>query len=519
MNSNNMHISMWKKPEGVCLVAIITLGLMLRLYGVDLPLLDALQIKQTHVAMIARNLFYDGMNVFCTRLDHYGGCFILEFPIMHSITALLYYIFGIHEVVGRMVNVTFSLGAMLVMYGLARQFLSWYSAMGALIIFVISPINIYCGRAYMVEPSMMFFSIAAIYFFLVWRKTNRILLFVISILCTALAGLAKPPAIMVLAPIITAWFVKEKWSLLKDRKFWLYVFFGLTPVIAWAIYAKIVNASNPDIPPNMGGNWLKVINGGGNVFEVWLDLWTNPAFYIKNLKWIFVAILTPIGFVGALIGCFVAPAGSNRKMLYVWLGAFVAFLFIVASANIGHPYYKLYVLPPAAIMFGYAVERYAQKEYLRKLIKNRSLFVLACALSCLVIIGYGIGFYKFYSYMYDTKIRMPYVLEVSEILQNQTPEDAYVLKCQPGATPAAVSYYSKRKTMGKGFYILSDEEGIALLEYERSHGATTYLAIDTVYGSGVEETKKHKMFWRHLNENYKPIALTDHYLIFDLRKP
>ena len=162
MNNNPKTFSVWIKYEGAILAVIVILGIAMRLYGINLPLVDSHQIRQAQTAMMTRNLYEDNMNIFRTRLDFFGnvpGYIIMEFPLMHAITALLYYLFGVHEVIGRLVSVVFSVGAMFLMYGLARQFLSRVGAFAALVLYVFSPMNIFFSRAFMPESSMMFFMV------------------------------------------------------------------------------------------------------------------------------------------------------------------------------------------------------------------------------------------------------------------------------------------------------------------------------------------------------------------------
>ena len=155
-------VQYWIANEQIILMAIVLLGLALRLYGIDLPLTDSHQIRQAQTAMMTRNLYEDGMNMFLTRLDFFGnnpGYIIMEFPLMHEITAGLYHFFGVHEFLGRLVIVIFSVGAMFLMYGLARQFLAVGGALAALALYTFSPMNIFFSRAFMPESSMMFFRV------------------------------------------------------------------------------------------------------------------------------------------------------------------------------------------------------------------------------------------------------------------------------------------------------------------------------------------------------------------------
>lgn len=506
--ANSHSRNMWAVVAG-----IVLLGVLLRLYGITSPLVDALQIKQAHTAMIARNLFYDGMNILCTRFDHIKGCIGLEFPLMHSMTAQMYYVFGVQEIIGRLINVAFSAGSMFAMYALARRFLPTAAALAALGLYMLSPTNIYVSRAFMVEPSMMFFEVSAVYLFLRWLEDGKWTIYVFAVTSAALAFLVKPTAAIIFVPVMTAWFLKNKWKMFCRFDFWLCIVLTMTPVLLWMLHANYINFNNPDMPITHKELWWTVLLGRGSI----LYHLTDVGFYLKMGGWN-MSLLTPLGFIGMVAGCFFIPHGDQRKILYAWLGAILAFFIVFAGANRGHPYYQLHLLPPAAILFGFALKRILDSRVaIGKMVKGKLMVVLVVLAVVLIVAAYGIGYVKYFSYMYDTSLRMPYALEVSKIVQGRTPSNAIVLLNQPGAiTGGPISYYSKRTTWEFG--VESDEKAIAELERQRARGATTYVAIDTIYGSGVQNTKSHESFWRYLNDKYNSIVTTDHYLIFDLIK-
>jgi len=511
------HTYMCQKHERAILGFIVGLGLAFRLYGINAPLVDSHQIRQAQTAMMTRNLYEDNMNVFRTRLDFFGnspGYVLMEFPLMHGITALLYYLFGVHEMIGRLVNVGFSIGAMFLMYGLARKFLSHFGSMATLALYTMSPFNIYFSRAFMPESSMLFFSIGAIYYSLKWLEDKRWHLYVGSIVFTALACLSKPTAGLILVPIVIAWFCKWKWNILRRIDFWVYIMLALGPFVAWATYAHYANSMNPDLPAGFGGNWLEVITGRGNILAHWI----SPKFYIYLGGSIILFHLTPLGFTGFVWGILCARRSNRRVVLDAWLGANVVYFYALAGPNSGHAYYQLTLQPVAVIYFGFAAEWLLSKSHIiNHMFERRSLSWWGGGLLFMLTIAHGIGYFKFYSYMYDTKLRMPYALEVAGIVKENTNEDRAIILNQPCAVPAVVTYYAECKTWY--FRLESDEMAIEELENLRTHGATTYVAIDTKYGSGVTDTEQHEMFYQYLRDRYRPVALSEHYLIYDLRDP
>ena len=86
-------------------LCIILISVAIRLIGVDQPLLEGAILRQIQTAEISYNLFSDGFDLLHPQIHVLPEprYFILEFPIYSSIIALLYKLFGVHEVFGRVI--------------------------------------------------------------------------------------------------------------------------------------------------------------------------------------------------------------------------------------------------------------------------------------------------------------------------------------------------------------------------------------------------------------------------------
>jgi 4-amino-4-deoxy-L-arabinose transferase-like glycosyltransferase len=511
MVEEGKSISIGLKREWFILMVIVLIGFAMRLYGINLPLVDSHQIRQAQTAMVARNLFQDNMNIFRTRLDFFGnvpGYIIMEFPLMHAISALLYYLFGVQEIIGRLVSVAFSIGAMLLMYGLARRFLSVKGAFAALALYALSPMNIYFSRAFMLESSMMFFMVGSVYFALKWLDKQSLGLYWVAVVFAAFNGLVKPTSVMVFIPIFTAWFLRQGKGLFRRSDFWVYLCLTFIPALLWAAYAYYFNKVHPCDNIGFGGNWLYLITARG-----FIDLWFALKFYKFLGGSIIFLLLTPLGFVGAIVGILRINSCIQRKVLFSWLAVIILYFYIFAGANSGHIYYHLPFLPLAAIFFGFAAEWiFSKGKFFRGKLKNKLFVLLSITLSILILFSYVAGYFLFFRYMYSD--RMPYVLEVSEIIKKNAPKNRFLIDDEPGILMPVISYYSHSKTQ----FLVMGNAAVKDLEALRAEGATTFAAMETKYGNYINATKENKELWRYLNEECKPVAITDHYMVFDLRR-
>lgn len=507
-------ISSWSiKYERAIVLTVVVIGLLLRLYGLTLPLIESHQVRQAQTAMMTRNLYEDHMDILHTRLDFFGnvpGYIIMEFPLMHTITALLYNCFGVHEILGRLVSIAFSIGAMFLFYGLASQFLSVLGALSALILYAFSPMNIFFSRTFMPESSMMFFIVGSIYFILRWLDRQTWPVYLTAILFAALAGLTKPTASLIFIPIFTAWFLKYRWNLWKRFDFWIYIFLSILPTLGWAFYAHFFNAKIPYLSQGFG-NWMEIITNRGGIITHWID----PKFYKFVSGSVGVLLLTPLGFLGAISGIFCAKGAHHVKILYSWLGAVILYFYVLAGANSGHIYYHLPLLPLAAIFFGFAVQRlFNVQNIIKEFYKRKFAVWVTKILIFLILIGYIAGYVKYFQYMYS--VRLPYVIEVSEIIKKHTPKNRFIIDNGSGLLTAVISYYSE----SRAHYFTVTPSAIADLENWRKQGATTFVTMETNYDRKLVPAQiNYKNFWEYLHKTATPIAITEHYQIFDLQRP
>src|SRR5579872_7533482 len=94
------------------LLLIVVLGLLLRLYGLHNPILDHPGWRQGDEAAIARNFYELQNNIFYPQVDYDGpppNYVELELQIVPFLAAQAYRVFGVHEVIGRLLVIAFSL--------------------------------------------------------------------------------------------------------------------------------------------------------------------------------------------------------------------------------------------------------------------------------------------------------------------------------------------------------------------------------------------------------------------------
>jgi 4-amino-4-deoxy-L-arabinose transferase-like glycosyltransferase len=495
------------------LFLILLFGLLLRLYCINSPFLDALAERQTQVALVAHNFFTKGFDFLHPEINIFGpnsGPTILEFPLIPALASILYNFFGEHEFLSRLLCIFFSILTLFFLYKTALKFVSNNTSLLVLLLAAISPMDIYFSRAFMSESSMMFFSITSFYTFLEWNDRGKNKFLVYSLICVILAIITKPPAAIILAPILSLWFYNEKFKIFINYKFWFYVINIILFFSLWFLWAKHVNSSNKNIPLSWA-EWSDIITKFGSITDIWL----NPDFY-KNISLsIFLLLFTPIGTIGMLFGLKQLKTSNNKWIFIPWLMAIIFSLFFLSGAHMGHPYYQLPFLHFGLLLFGIGIEKFISHKYLDIILRNTNIRFIFIISSAFVLTTSIYAYKKYFNYMYNTNSRMPYVLEVSKIIKDKTNINDCLVINQPSAMKTVLTYYSDRSSFDFSPY--HGDSTIISLESYIKRGGTIYVALDTKYASGMQQSKQNILFWKYLTQTYDTIAYSEHYAIFNLK--
>jgi hypothetical protein len=189
------------------------------------------------------------------------------------------------------------------------------------------------------------------------------------------------------------------------------------------------------------------------------------------------------------------------------------------GANQGHIYYQLHILPIGAILgaigFSFCIKRinYRFKK------SNHHIRKFTVFTSCLLLIVIHVYGYKlFFDYMYDTSIRMPHTLEVSDFINKEIPHEGFIVINQPKSSTLPLTYYSQRASWDWRWNLSLDElDEIEKLELLRKRGAHTFVAVDTSYSKVVHKlASPESELGLYLQQNYKLLKKTPNYIIYSI---
>ena len=349
------------------------IGLVLRLKGLHAPLLDHPAWRQGDTAAIARNFAQLRYNIFFPQTEYNGAppnYVELELQIVPFLAATLYKIAGVHEVFGRLLAIAFGIGTIAVVGCYARwMFANAWTGVVAMALYAIYPGSIYYSRTFQPDGAMVFFLTAALYAWSRWivdddgRSVGGAIA-ACALLATAL--LAKPVALVALVPIVALLLAQRGWRTA-----------GASPRVVAALVISLVPLAfyEPYVASHAEWHWasgimkLHVVPSFARAFTDAHAFARKALDFAKALRMLATTMVGPVGFVLLVAGFLIPPRSKADAVLWGWLGAGIAYTYVIVTVE--RVDYYLYPLVPLAALAGASavvrlVERFATTRDARR---------------------------------------------------------------------------------------------------------------------------------------------------------
>ena len=362
---------------------ILLLTFLTRIIDITYPVMGWHSWRQSDTASIARNFYENGHNILYPQINWGGtgtGYVESEFHIYPFVVSILYSVFGVSDIWGRLLTLIFSVLTVYGIYLLVRKIINEETSLWSALIYAILPLNIFYGRAFMPDATMMMCSVYGIYFFSEWLDKEKFKFFILAWLFTSLAILVKLPTMYIGLPLFYLAFQKYRWSLFKDVKIYFLTAVIFIPVVLWYYHAH------------------QLFLNGGSSFGIWTygqDKWgmfsllVDPAWYNDIFfKSIAERHLTYPGFILLIAGLFIKRSHDRERLFDIWLIAVLLFIFIAAQAHRAQEYYTLPFDIPASVFIGKLLAKYLPFANIKKAFstyKFRSYFALLCVILICVL--------------------------------------------------------------------------------------------------------------------------------------
>lgn len=430
----------WFSNKYLRFVILILVFLFLRLNGINRPLIEMHNVRQTQTAMITRNLLQDKLNIFTTRIDWKGnepGYFVQEFPLYNAIVVIFWKLFGIHDFWGRLVSLAFSAIAALYLYKIAVRLFSSSVAFWAVSFFAICPISVFMSQAFMINMCALALALAAVYHLLVWAEQKlmtmtQVILGSVFLTLSALTNITV--TFIFLVPIGYILWVRRTKSSVYLLGLGFLVFMFSASNLAWNAHAAAVNAV---YYPGYDVSFVL-----SHFFSTTQFNRLDPYLYFRMAMYFGYFVVGFHGLVLIFIGVRelwgkIYSSGA-KFVLWLTIGA-ILYYVVFFNALVGHNYYTLPVVPLVALVIGLGVTRFIERN------RNNSFFIL---IVMVFVLTYGIWLVFPFIHMHEQDT---IAYEAAKATKSYTlPTDLAVVgvlhtDVAPGAMYPTILYYAERK--------------------------------------------------------------------------
>ncbi len=310
------------------------------------------QFRQSDCLSLTDNYYNGNWNLFEPSLnlqfsDHLtSGKSAGEFPLLYYFVAMLWKIFGKHEIIFRLVTIGIAFAGMFALYKLAYAILKdYFWAVASVVLLFSSPVFVFYSNNFLVNvPAFSLMLIALYYFYLFWQHGKNKHFYVCMGLYL-LAGLFKVSSLLSFVVIGAVYladitrlirFKREGYIFNEPLKQFFPFAIVVSGVVAWYMYA----------------NHYGVVHGGNYTFNGTESYWAmtaeqhNGAYYsVKNF--LLYQIYSVSAFV-YLATCFVVLLINFKKVALIWrivipllmIGYFIFIMLFFYALNF-HDYYHI----------------------------------------------------------------------------------------------------------------------------------------------------------------------------------
>jgi len=425
-------------PQTILLLIILT-AFLVRLYKINTPLADWHSWRQADTSAVTRNFIKYGFDLLHPRFDDLSnipsgkdnpqGYRFVEFPIYNALTAIKYQILPIFsiEVWGRLLSMFASLGSLIFLYLLTKKYLGEKTALFSAFFFAFLPYNIYYSRVILPEPSLIFTSLASIYFLDKWLEKSKFIFWIFAVIFSASALLIKVTAIFLWPVLLYLLFKKYKIKMFIKPSVIFFIVISFIPILLWRKWMLQYPEGIPAF------DWL--LNGGNIRFRPAFFRWI---LYERLTKLILGYSLVPVLFVG-----FFYKIKKIPPLFLLWFIGLVFYVCVIARGNVQHDYYQTFLIPIICVFLGRGMSILLSTSIFKLNIK-----LLTISSTLLTLIAFYFSWQIIHTYYW---INNPKIVEAGIAVNKLTPIDSKIIAPYGGDT--TFLYQTNRQGWPQGFEI------------------------------------------------------------------
>jgi hypothetical protein len=342
--------------EAGIVLGLLVLGLLIRLPHLSQPLTAISSFRQTETAYPALIFHEQGINLLNPQLPVFGPPWQVpfEFPLFQAMAAIVMDLGVAADLALRASALICFMATAVALWGLVRHLSTRTAAAIALLVFLLSPFNIWWSRASMIEYMATALSVAYVWAGMIWIDKRQKRFAVLAIVLGSLAMTVKvTSAVFWMVPLLLYWSRGPRPPLrvwLRERLNISLVLLAI-PLIAcvlWTQHADDIKASNP------ATSWLTseaLVNWNFGTIAERMSVHAWNAIIHP-----FDTVVTGLPLWAFVILCGIAALRERRA---VWIGLILAgVLPVIVFFNlyVNQEYYLAAVTPAVAAVLGYSLD-------------------------------------------------------------------------------------------------------------------------------------------------------------------
>jgi len=324
--------------QNLIIILILLMILIIRLYYINTSPIDRTAWKEIDYIAISKNYLANGFNFFKPTITWPADpprVTAMEFPLVPYLASLLYYFFRFSVYTVRMVTLIASLVTIILVFKLVKKELGQIPALLAALSSGLLPLNSFFNKFLFSEPSLIAFSLLAIYYFSKWMDSHKNEHIILATFGFTMAILLKLTPLYLSIIFLGLFIYKYKFDYLKYKPLILFGLASIVLPIAWYSYAYYLTYHSIDV---FG------IFKGHDKFQTFGML--------SSKKWYLLMGKSLLNLCGGKLGVFLIGVGffglmiARRGLLFfLYLAAILFYFVVVAEGNIDGPYRQLVIAP------------------------------------------------------------------------------------------------------------------------------------------------------------------------------
>jgi hypothetical protein len=365
----------------------LIIGIAVRCVAINQPLVDAHLLRQCITAAATKSLIEDPGVHLSSNIPWLGDIearYVIELPVFNYLVMAVHAVTGNLDLSGKVTSILLWAASFVFLQFIWRRFLNREQMFWANLLFLVAPLGVFYGQAFMPE---MLIQLLAFAFVLLAIRYNEAptLIRLMSCAAVGLAGLlVKLPEFahlyLILAVLV---FSREGAKALIQPRFLIAAVLTIGAVEGWGNYVDAVNVG----PMSFGSTRDKLL--------VYIGTW-NSRFEIK--RWAMLGLYLAVFIVPGPAALVTAYGLWNflrvrpEKILGLWLLSLIFFYLLwFGNTAANQSYYNLPALAPLCALFGIGMSKLLGSRYV---LQRRRTAIIGAAL-CVILPAIPVWQYLF----------------------------------------------------------------------------------------------------------------------------